>query len=47
MVEFEGNEMIFSREDSGKIQKLKDSGNFMQLGKFVSGAMDKWPGGYK
>ena len=47
MVEFEGNEMIFSREDSGKIQKLKDSGNFMQLGKFVSGAIDKWPGGYK
>ena len=47
MVEFEGDEMIFSTKDSKNIEKLKDSGNFMELGKFISNAMDKWPGGYK
>jgi len=46
MVEFEGNEMIFSKKDSNVIEKLKRGGDINALGKYVSKAMDNWPGGY-
>jgi hypothetical protein len=46
MVEFEGNEMIFSKKDSNVIEKLKRGGDTNALGKYVSKAMDNWPGGY-
>ena len=46
MVEFEGNEMIFSKKDSNVIEKLKRGGDVNALGKYVSQAMDNWPDGY-
>ena len=46
-VELEGNEMVFSQKDSKKIESLKKNGNTTALGKYISKAMDKWPGGWQ